>query len=58
MLIVRVLLPDRLVWSAGVLPMRRRLVHAVRNHAMLPGPAVIWTSDWVSFPPAVLLLRM
>ena len=32
----------------------RRLVHAVRNHAVLPGPAVIWTSDWVSFLPAAI----
>ena len=31
--------PDPLVWSAGALPKRRRLVHAWRNHAMLPGPA-------------------
>ena len=31
--------PDPTVWSAGALPKRRRLVHAVRNLAMLP-----WTS--------------
>ena len=29
--------PDPLVWSAGGLPKRRRLVHAVRNRAFLPG---------------------
>ena len=46
--------PDPLVWSACALPKRRRLVDAVRNHAVLPGPAVIWTSDWVSVPPVVI----
>ena len=30
--------PDPLVWSAGALPKRRRLVHAVRDRAFLPGP--------------------
>ena len=30
--------PDPLVWSAGALPERRRLVHAVRDRAFLPGP--------------------
>ena len=34
--------PDFLVWSAGALPKRRRLVHAKRNYATLPGPAPIW----------------
>ena len=38
---------DPLVWSAGALPKRRRLVDAVGAHAMLLGLAVIWTSDWV-----------
>ena len=28
--------PDPLVWSAGALPKRRRLVHAVRDRAFLP----------------------
>ena len=45
---------DSLIWSAGALPKRRRLVDAVRNHAMLPGLAAIWTSDWVSMPPVVI----
>ena len=27
--------PDPLVWSAGALPKRRRLVHAVRDQALL-----------------------
>ena len=45
--------PDPLVWSASALPKRRRLVHAVRNCALLPGTASIWTSDRVSFLPSV-----
>ena len=32
------LAPDLLVWSDGALPKRRRLVHAVRDRAFLPGP--------------------
>ena len=43
------------MWFAGALPKRRRLVHAVRNHAVLPGSAVIWTSDWVGVPRAVFV---
>ena len=45
--------PDPLVWSAGALSKRRRLVYAVRDYAMLPGPAFIRTSDWVSVLPAI-----
>ena len=41
--------PDPLVWSAGALPKRRRLVHAVRDRAFLPGPPGLWDSDWVNF---------
>ena len=41
------LAPDPLVWSAGALPKRRRLVHAVRDRAFLPGPPGIWDSEWV-----------
>ena len=33
--------PDPLVWSAGALPKKRRVVHAVRNLAMLPGPSAL-----------------
>ena len=40
--------PD-LVWSAGGLPKRRRVVHAVRDAALLPGPAPIWDTGWVVF---------
>ena len=32
-----------LVWSASAFP-RRRLVHAVRDRAFLPGPPAIWES--------------
>ena len=49
--------PDPLVWSAGALPKRRRFVHSVLNHAMLPCPAVIWTYGSV-FLPLCLPLRM
>ena len=48
--------PDPVVWSAGALPKRRRLVHAVRDLAMLPGPPAVWTGDSASGPVAVGLL--
>ena len=48
--------PNPLVWSAGGLPKRRRIVHAVRDAALLPGPAPIWDSGWVGFFPRLLLL--
>ena len=40
--------PNPLVWSAGSLPKRRRVVDAVRNFAFLPGPVGIWSGDWAS----------
>ena len=40
--------PDPVVWSAGALPKRRRLVHAVRDFAMLPNPPTVWTGEWLS----------
>ena len=40
--------------SAGALPKRKRLVHAVRDLAMLPGPPAIWTGDWVNGLVAVI----
>ena len=36
---------DPLFWSAGAPPKRRRLVHAVRDQAFLPGPPGTWDSD-------------
>ena len=42
--------PDPLVWSAGALRKRRRLVHAVRDRAFLPGPPGIWHADWFQVP--------
>ena len=42
--------PDPMVWSVGALPNRRRLVHAVRNLAMLPGPPALWLGEWVAGP--------
>ena len=46
--------PDPLVWSAGALRKRRRLVHAVRDRAFLPGPPGIWCSEWFQVPAAVV----
>ena len=46
--------PDPMVWSAGALPKRRRLVHAVRDRAFLPGPLGIWDSEWVNVPASAL----
>ena len=46
--------PDPLVWSAGALPKRRRLVHAVRDRALLPGPLGLWDSDWVNIPASAI----
>ena len=46
--------PDPLVWSAGALPKRRRLVHAVRDRAFLPGPPGFWHSEWFQIPAAAI----
>ena len=46
--------PDPLIWSAGANPKRRRLVHAVRDRAFLPGPPGLWDSDWVNIPASVI----
>ena len=46
--------PDPLVWSAAALPKRRRLVHAVRDRAFLPGPPGIWDSERVSVPASAV----
>ena len=42
--------PDPMVWCAGSMPKRRRLVHAVRDLALLPGPPTIWLGEWVASP--------
>ena len=34
--------------------MRRRLVHAIRDRAYLPGPLVIWGADWVNLPASAI----
>ena len=36
---------DPRVWSVGGAPKRRRVVHAVRDRAFLPGPAGIWDGE-------------
>ena len=46
--------PDPLVWSAGALPKRRRLVHAVRDRAFLPGPPGVGESEWVTVPTSAI----
>ena len=46
--------PHPLVWSAGASRKRRRLVHAVRDRAFLPGPPGIWCSEWYQVPAAVV----
>ena len=46
--------PDPLVCSAGAHPKRRRLVHAVRDRAFLPGPPGIWCSEWYQVPAAIV----
>ena len=46
--------PDPLERSAGALPKRRRLVHAVRDRAFLPGPLGIWDSEWVNIPASAI----
>ena len=46
--------PDPMVWSADALPKRRRLVHAVCNLAMLPGPPALWLGEWVAGPAVTI----
>ena len=48
------LAPHTLVWSAGGLPKRRRIVDVVRNVALLPGPLHLWDSGWVGVPPVAV----
>ena len=45
---------DLLVWSAGALPKRRRLVHAVRDWAFCLGRLVFWDSAWVNVPASAI----
>ena len=40
--------PDPSVWSAGALPKGRRVAHAVRNRALLPGLVDLWEGEWIS----------
>ena len=46
--------PVPLVWFDGAHPKRRRLVHAVRDRAFLPGPPGIWDSEWVHVPASAI----
>ena len=49
--------PDPLVWSAGALPERRRLVHAVRDRAFCPGHLVFGTRNSFNFLHLLFALR-
>ena len=42
--------PDPLVWNAGSLPKQLRIVEAVRECAMLPGPEALWSGGWQGWP--------
>ena len=46
--------PDPLVWSAGALSVRRRLVQAVGMGLFQPGPPAIWGSEWVHVPASAI----
>ena len=46
--------PHPLVWSAGALRKRRRLVFAVRDRAFLPEPPRIWYSEWCQVPSVIV----
>ena len=50
--------PDPLVWSTGAHPKRRRLVHAVRDRAFLPGPPVFEIRNGSIFLLLLSVLRM
>ena len=51
--------PDPLVWSAGSLPKRPRVLHAVRDFAFLPGTVGIWDGEFGCLLVSVVsLLRM
>ena len=43
-----------MIWSAVALPKRRRIVHAVRNLAVLPGPPALWLGYWVVGPAVAI----
>ena len=46
--------PHPLVWSAGSLRKRRRLIFAIRDRAFLLGPPRIWYSEWCQVPSVVV----
>ena len=49
--------PYPLVWSAGAHPKRRRLVHAVRDRAFLPGPPGFGIRSGLMFLLLLFVLR-
>ena len=50
--------PDALVWSAGSPRQKRRPVQAVRDFAMVPGPAHIWILSGLGFVRILLMMLM
>ena len=46
--------PDPMVWSSGGRPERRRVVEAIRDFAMLPGPQRLWFGDWFKGPDILI----
>ena len=50
--------PHPLVWSAAGPLEKRRVVQAIRDAALLPGPPPTWDSGWVGVPLPQLLRKM
>ena len=48
---------DDLVWSAGGISERRRLVHAVRDRAFLLGPQRVGDSEWFALLAVVVIVE-
>ena len=48
---------DPMVWSVGSVPKWRKVAHAVRDRASLPGPAGIWDGEWVVFAATPITCR-
>ena len=42
--------PDPLVWCSGAKGKRRRVIEAVRDFAMIPGPQRLWVGRWFKWP--------
>ena len=42
--------PDPLCWCSGAKGKRRRVLDAVGNFALIPGPQRLWVGSWVRWP--------